>query len=112
MSSLLNQLAATGSVLSYNRTIYPANYIIPINPQANMGDKKSIHSNGTPSDSYSLNGTNAAGAQTIFNAYNDGLNNFPPPPSGPGFTVPDLDGYVPNWNYTANTPEGVSIVRG
>ena len=112
MSSLLNQLSLTGSVLSYNRTTFTSNTNIPVNPQADMGIKKSIHSNGTPSDSYSLNGTNTAGAQAIFNAYNDGLNNPPPPASGPGFAVPDLNGYVPTWNYTANTPEGVSIVRG
>jgi hypothetical protein len=47
---------------------------IPTNPQANgifsPADKTSIHSDGTINNSYSLNGTNVNGAQTIFNAYN------------------------------------------
>jgi len=77
---------------------------IPTNPQADgiysPANKKSIHSNGTIDSSYSLNGTNAQGAQNIYNSYNLapnllGLasNNIPAP------SIIDLNGEKPSSLY-------------
>jgi hypothetical protein len=103
MASLLDKLQNDGSSLSYNN-----GEDITINPQANMGNPFSVHSNnGDQSDSYSLNGSNFQGAQNVYNEYNDGYVNGLP--SSPGFL--DLNGYTPS-TYASNSPEGVSIVRG
>jgi hypothetical protein len=111
MSSLLNYLSQTGSTLSYYRDTFEEDQTIPTNPQANRGNKYSIHSNdGDDDNSYSLNGSGYNEAQNVWNVYNDGLNNPLPSPSN----FLDLNGYppsLPNF-YVNNTPENVNIVRG
>jgi hypothetical protein len=111
MSSLLTYLTDTGSALSYYRETFEEDQTIPINPQANRGNKYSIHSNGDDDDSYSLNGSNSQQAQNVWNVYNDGLNNPLPPPSN----FLDLNGYPPSTPsaYVNNLPDGLeSVIRG
>lgn len=104
--ALIDLLQNQGSSLSYNN-----GEGIDINPQANIGNPFSIHSNnGDPNDSYSLNGSNAQGAQNVYNTYNDGYSNSLPQPAGAGGPM-DLNGYTPS-TYANNSPEGVNIVRG
>ena len=111
MSSLLTYLTDTGSVLSYYRETMGESQIIDINPQANRGNKYSIHSNGDDDDSYSLNGSNYQDAVNTTNAYNDGVENQPPQPSN----FLDLNGYPPTRPsaYVNNLPDGLeSVIRG
>lgn len=99
-TSLKDMLENNGSSLSYNNGAD-----IPINPQAIQGNPQSIHSNGYPGTSYSLNGNGEQIAQNIYNAYNDGDSANPLPlPS----QLDANNGFTPT-TYSQQAPEGVSI---
>ena len=107
-----SQLPETGygsHTLSITNESYNHGADIPVNPQAqgifSPANRKSIHSNdGNVSSSYSLNGSDAQGAQNIFNAYNLppsllGLaSNAVPPPA-----ILDLNGTKPTPSYITGT---------
>lgn len=79
---LLNKLTGEGSVYSYGNGQTPT-----INPGATQQSK--LHADGnTPG--YSLDGSDFAEVNAAYQAYNDGMPNFLPPPSGL-----DINGVVP-----------------
>lgn len=68
-----NQLPTTGygsHVLNITNDSYNHGGYIRQNPQADLYNKQSIHSNGTEDTSYSLNGSDQGLATQIHNTYN------------------------------------------
>lgn len=89
---LLDKLTTQGSVLSYGDGATPST-----NPGATDQSKLHADLSGTPG--YSLNGNDFTTVNGAFQAYNDGVNNFLPPPS-----LLDLNGQTPT-QYTNNLPQ-------
>lgn len=79
---LLDKLTNDGSVLSINDGNTPFT-----NP---LATGTSIHSDGTPGNSYSLNGSNASVIGNLVSLYEDGITNPLKPPS-----VLDINGLTP-----------------
>lgn len=96
-----NQLPSTGygsHVFNITNDSYNHGGEIYINPQADLYNKRSIHSNGTENTSYSLNGSDSDLAIRIHNAYN-----IPSPTLGynttknlPSPSTIDLNGATPS----------------
>ena len=98
---LLTKLTTDGSNLSINDGLTPA-----INPLAvgTLNGGTSIHSDGLPENSYSLNGSNANTIGALVAQYEDGINNPLPLPSNL-----DLQGITPP-QYLNNLPEGGTLI--
>jgi hypothetical protein len=94
---LLDKLTTEGSILSINDGATPLT-----NPLAN--GLASIHSDGTPSNSYSLNGSNASTIGNLVAQYQDGKTNPLQLPS-----ILDLNGETPT-QYLNNLPEGGTLI--
>jgi hypothetical protein len=94
---LLDKLTTGGSNLSYNDGATPS-----INPLSN--GLASIHSDGNPSNSYSLNGSNALTIGNLVAQYQDGVNNSLQLPS-----ILDLNGATPS-QYLNNLPESGPLI--
>jgi len=86
-----------GSTLSINDGATPTT-----NPLAN--GLASIHSNGTPDNSYSLNGSNSNTIGNLVAQYQDGITNPLKLPS-----TLDLNGFTPP-KYLNNLPEGGTLI--
>jgi hypothetical protein len=68
-----NQLPTTGygsHIFNITNDSYNHGGDIRVNPQTDLHNKKSIHSNGTEDTSYSLNGSDEILASRIHNTYN------------------------------------------
>ena len=92
---LLTKLTTNGSTLSINDGQTPA-----INPLAvgTLNGGLSIHSDGSPGNSYSLNGSNANIVGNLVSQYQDGITNPLKPPSNL-----DLNGLLPVGPLNAGT---------
>jgi hypothetical protein len=88
---LLDKLTTDGSSLTINDGNTPLT-----NP---LATGTSIHSDGTPDNSYSLNGSNASAIGNLVSQYEDGITNPLKPPS-----TLDLNGVTPP-QYLNNLPE-------
>jgi hypothetical protein len=84
---LLDKLTTDGSILSINDGLTPS-----INPLAvgTLNGGTSIHSDGTPGNSYSLNGSNTLTISNLVSQYEDGITFPVPDPS-----TLDLNGIPP-----------------
>jgi len=87
---LYTKLTTDGSNLSINDGATPFT-----NP---LATGTSIHSDGTPGNSYSLNGSNAGPIGSLVAQYEDGITNPLKPPS-----VLDLNGLTPTGPLNAGT---------
>jgi hypothetical protein len=98
---LLTKLTTDGSNLSINDGLTPA-----INPLAvgTLNGGLSIHSDGTPGNSYSLNGSNANIVGNLVSQYQDGITNPLKLPSNL-----DLQGFTPS-QYLNNLPESGPLI--
>jgi hypothetical protein len=94
---LLDKLTTEGSSLSISDGATPL-----INPLAN--GLASIHSDGTSTNSYSLNGSNASVIGNLVAQYQDGITNPLKLPSNL-----DLNGETPT-QYLNNLPEGGTLI--
>jgi hypothetical protein len=94
---LLDKLTTEGSSLSISDGATPLT-----NPLAN--GLASIHSDGNPSNSYSLNGSNSTVIGNLVSQYQDGITNPLKPPSNL-----DLNGETPT-QYLNNLPEGGTLI--
>jgi hypothetical protein len=88
---ILTKLTTDGSSLTINDGNTPLT-----NP---LATGTSIHSDGTPDNSYSLNGSNASAIGNLVSQYEDGITNPLKPPS-----TLDLNGVTPP-QYLNNLPE-------
>ena len=88
---LLTKLTTDGSTLSINDGGTPS--INPLSLQSST-----LHSNGDPNQSYSLNGSNANIVGNLVSQYQDGITNPLKPPS-----VLDLNGLTPTGPLNAGT---------
>jgi hypothetical protein len=93
---LLDKLTTDGSNLSINDGNTPFT-----NP---LATGTSIHSDGTPDNSYSLNGSNASTIGNLVSQYEDGITNPLQLPSNL-----DLQGLTP-LQYLNNLPEGGGLI--
>ena len=98
---LLDKLTTDGSSLSINDGNTPS-----ANPLAvgTLNGGTSIHSDGTPDNSYSLNGSNASAIGNLVSQYEDGITNPLKLPSNL-----DLQGLTPP-QYLNNLPEGGGLI--
>ena len=87
---ILTKLTTVGSSLTINDGNTPLT-----NP---LATGTSIHSDGTPNNSYSLNGSNASAIGNIVSQYQDGVTNPLKPPS-----TLDINGVTPP-QYLNNLP--------
>ena len=94
---LLTKLTTDGSNLSINDGLTPA--INPLTLQTST-----LHSNGDPNQSYSLNGSNANIVGNLVSQYQDGITNPLKLPSNL-----DLQGFTPS-QYLNNLPEGGGLI--
>jgi hypothetical protein len=92
---LLTKLTTDGSTLSINDGLTPTT-----NPLAvgTLNGGTSIHSDGTPGNSYSLNGSNASSIGNLVSQYEDGITNPLQLPSNL-----DLNGLPPTGPLNAGT---------
>jgi hypothetical protein len=111
---LLDKLTIDGSSLSINDGNTPFT-----NP---LATGTSLHSDGTPGNSYSLNGTNAATISNLYAQYEDGdvnpleqpsvldINGLVPigPLSDPG--TPSINNTFAGGAYLNNLPEGGGLI--
>ena len=93
---LLDKLTTDGSSLTINDGNTPLT-----NP---LATGTSIHSDGTPDNSYSLNGSNASAIGNLVSQYEDGITNPLKLPSNL-----DLQGLTPP-QYLNNLPEGGGLI--
>ena len=87
---ILTKLTTVGSSLTINDGNTPLT-----NP---LATGTSIHSDGTPNNSYSLNGSNASAIGNLVSQYQDGVTNPLNPPS-----TLDINGVTPP-QYLNNLP--------
>ena len=87
---ILTKLTTVGSSLTINDGNTPLT-----NP---LATGTSIHSDGTPNNSYSLNGSNASAIGNLVSQYQDGVTNPLKPPS-----TLDINGVTPP-QYLNNLP--------
>ena len=94
---LLTKLTTDGSNLSINDGLTPN-----VNPLTLK--TSTLHSNGDPNQSYSLNGSNANIVGNLVSQYQDGITNPLKLPSNL-----DLQGFTPS-QYLNNLPEGGGLI--
>ena len=94
---LLTKLTTDGSNLSINDGLTPN--VNPLTLQTST-----LHSNGDPNQSYSLNGSNANIVGNLVSQYQDGITNPLQLPSNL-----DLNGLTPS-QYLNNLPEGGTLI--
>jgi hypothetical protein len=96
---LLTKLTTDGSTLSINDGLTPSTNPLVV---GTVGGGASIHSDGTPGNSYSLNGSNASAIGALFSQYEDGQNN-PLPLLAQNGSALDLNGLTPTGPLNAGT---------
>ena len=94
---LLTKLTTNGSNLSINDGLTPN-----VNPLTLK--TSTLHSNGNPNQSYSLNGSNANIVGNLVSQYQDGITNPLKLPSNL-----DLQGFTPS-QYLNNLPESGPLI--